>query len=131
MELLHDVNWILDCVIEWHDEIENIEYKIMATLRFGLEMVILFDNLVINVNVVGFGTCPNLFGVCRIKGKPSVNLTFRWRKDWDKKWFDYRWRFLNWQWHGLHRWFLGRQRRNFHQRFLNQQLNKCDDDSMR
>jgi len=27
--------------------------------------------------VVGFGTCPNLFGVCRIKGKSSVNLTFR------------------------------------------------------
>jgi hypothetical protein len=49
----------------------------MATLGFGLEMVILFDNLVINVNVVSFGTCPNSFRVCRIKGKPSVNLTFR------------------------------------------------------
>jgi hypothetical protein len=29
----------------WHDEIENIECKIMATLGFGLEMMVLFDSL--------------------------------------------------------------------------------------
>lgn len=29
----------------------------------------LFDSLVINVNVIGFDTCPNSFVVCRIKRK--------------------------------------------------------------
>ena len=59
----------------WHDKIENIECKIMATLGFSLEMMVLFDNLVINLNVIGYGICPNLFGVCHKRGKPSVNLT--------------------------------------------------------
>jgi hypothetical protein len=29
----------------------------------------LFESFVINVNTFGFDTCPNSFGVCRIKGK--------------------------------------------------------------
>jgi hypothetical protein len=47
----------------------------MATLGFSLEMMVLFDNLVINLNVIGYGICPNLFGVCHKRGKHIVNLT--------------------------------------------------------
>jgi len=58
-----------------HDEIENIECKIMATLGFDLEMMVLFDSLVINLKVIGYGICSNLFRVCYKWGKPSINLT--------------------------------------------------------
>lgn len=78
MELLFDVNLIWNCV--FHDEIKNIECKIMATLGFGLEMMVLFDSLVINLNVISYGICPNSFGVCYKGGKPSVNLMLSWGK---------------------------------------------------
>jgi hypothetical protein len=59
----------------WHDEIKNMECKIMATLGFCLEMMVLFYSLVKHLNVVGYGLCSNLFGVCYKGGKPRVNLT--------------------------------------------------------
>jgi hypothetical protein len=53
----------------WHDEIKNMECKIMATLGFCLEMMVLFYSLVKHLNVVGYGLCSNLFGVCYKGGK--------------------------------------------------------------
>jgi hypothetical protein len=58
-----------------HYKIENIECKIIATLGFDLEMMVLFDSLMINLNVIGYSICSNSFGVCYKGGKPSVNLT--------------------------------------------------------
>ena len=48
----------------------------MATLGFDLEMMVLFDSLVINLTVIGYDICSNLFGVCYKGGKPNVNLTY-------------------------------------------------------
>jgi hypothetical protein len=47
----------------------------MATLGFDLEMMVLFDSLVINLNVIGYGISSNLFGMCYKGENPSVNLT--------------------------------------------------------